>query len=178
MNDYYEGIAVRQSTKAQIQLGEIVAVLIIFLIIMIFGLYWYATGSAQSEQGVLAGMNRMELLEIGRVIMNLPELECSIDSRRELSCIDEYRARALASIIEGTAQERAYFTNKFFAERRANYKATIEVIHPVGNQITLFDFVSENPISTQQISIPITLYDPIHRTHAFAMLILTQETRT
>lgn len=165
----------RRSTKGQIQIGETVAVLLVFIIIMVFGLYWFSTASSASVSGERAELARMELIEITKSVMNLPELQCSVAGTPDATCLDEERVRAFNQLIRSDQAFEEHYRSAFLANTQASYKLHIENLRAGGSH-QVFDFTTgDENASQQKAAVPVVLYDPVSGRKDFSMLVLTQE---
>ena len=168
--------AVRRSTKAQIQLFETIAVVIVFSIFLIFGLYWFSQTAGEQIIDDRAQLENLELLELTKAIMNLPELQCSIEGRPDTSCVDELRAQTLSAQTSNPSSETyAYYRDRYDTNTRASYALTLIDV-ATQQQVTLFNFTNNQPgASRQSQAVPAVTYNPLQQTYNFSMLILTQE---
>jgi len=85
--------------KAQIQMGETIAVLFIFFIMIAFGLIFYAriqTGSFEKQKEENA---MLKAIEVTQRATFLPELVCSSDNVPIHNCIDAQKLNAFHYII-------------------------------------------------------------------------------
>ena len=166
--------AVPLFTKSQIQIGEIVAVLLVFSTLLIFGLYWYSTTAQTSTAAQLSELERLELTEIGKAVMNLPELQCSQAGRTDSICVDSLRVQALREATqEGLVDD--YYRDAFLTNTRASYRLTLINLSS-GDETPIFDYTTNDAsASTQSLAIPTIYYNPVTEQKTFSILQLTQE---
>lgn len=165
----------QQSTNAQIQIGETIAVIIVFTVLLIFGLYWFSSSAGAQVAQQQTQLENLELLEMTKAIMELPELQCSIAQRAETSCVDYRRLQALNNAIEDTTTIGTYYRDRYSTNTRGSY--ALELIDVQTDQRhPIFDFTTNNPnASTQTQPVPAVLYNPVTQRYNFSMLLLTQE---
>jgi len=105
-----------QRKKAQIQMTESIAVLVVFFIIVVMGFVFYfrvtQTTSVVKETESL----ELESVQVSQKISFLPEIECSDDNVRRENCIDLLKLdKASAIMIENSLD---YYDAFQFAEVR------------------------------------------------------------
>lgn len=168
--------AVRRSTKGQVQLLETIAVLVVFSILLVFGLYWFGSSQTDQVEQQKTDLENLELLEMTKAIMNLPEIQCSIAGRPDTSCVDKLRLEALNKTIEENTVIREYYENRYRTNTRATYAA--HVVDISNNEYTyeLFNYTTNQPsASRQQQAVPAVIYDPLTQRRNLSMIVLTQE---
>lgn len=165
----------QQSTKAQIQLAETIAVLIVFTIFLVFGLYWFSQSAGETVNQNQAQLENLELLEMTKAIMSLPEIQCSIAARPDTSCVDLERIRALNNRTQEDPETNEHYQDRYDTNTRGRY--ALEVIDVQTNtRYEIFNYTTNQAgASRQQQAIPVVLYDPVEARNNFSMLILTQE---
>lgn len=166
------------STKAQIQIGETIAVILVFVLLMIFGLYWASTFSGASQQQQMDLRDRLDLLETAKMVMNMPEIQCSSAGVPDTACVDEQRIYALKEQLDDqdSRTRQAYF-DRFVTGDRSAYKLEIHALSPAPRRnYEVFNFHQENPdLSLRAVVIPVALLDPLTNRKQFSVAILTQQ---
>ena len=148
-------------------------VLVVVILLFIFGLYWYSTASTTAAQEERTALSQTELLNALQEIQQLPELTCSNAGREESGCVDLYKAYVLNALNE--LEDETYFQERFFTQTTGNYRLELSQTYPTTAGTTVFDFLSEDPQSTQQVAIPVTVYNAVENKRGLGVLILTQE---
>ncbi len=148
-------------------------VLVVVILLFIFGLYWYSTASTTAAQEERTALSQTELLNALQEIQQLPELTCSNAGREESGCVDLYKAYVLNALNE--LEDETYFQERFFTQTTSNYRLELSQTYPEPAGTTVFDFLSEDPQSTQQVAIPVTVYNAVENKRGLGVLILTQE---
>ena len=158
------------STRGQIQMGEIIAVIVVFIMLLIFGLFWFFQQGTSQAGEIQEEQFRLQLLERTKEIMNLPELQCSFASTPDTSCVDLYKMQAIQDVINYNIDIRRQFEDRFFGQA-----VRIDVVYPATHtlplQTVLFNF-STSSDSYQSAVVPVTIRDPITRRSYFGALIL------
>ena len=166
------------STKGQVQLLETIAVLVVFSILLIFGLFWFGSSQTDQVQQQTTELENLELLEMTKAIMSLPEIQCSIAGRPDTSCVDKLRLEALNQTIDSNSEIAAYYENRYRTNTRATY--AVHVVDMNNQQkYELFNYTTNQPsASRQQQAVPAVIYDPLTQMRNLSMIILTQEVIT
>ena len=122
--------------KAQIRMTETVAVLFIFFVLVIFGIFFYYKYSQISileKQQELLGMRAIDTT---LKILFLPELSCTKgDAEPEDNCFDLSKLGSASSVFGGSAEHLSYYFDIF---KYANI--TVHEIYPDStNSWTIYD---------------------------------------
>jgi len=88
--------------KAQIQMGESVAIIIIILILIIFSFIFYSKIKASSitEKDVL--FQELDIVKLSQIVYSLPEIQCSFAEVPDYGCIDRIKVDELSSMISNS----------------------------------------------------------------------------
>jgi cbb3-type cytochrome oxidase subunit 3 len=89
-----------KSRRAQIEMGETIAVLFIFLILVAFGFIFYARMQKSSYTEQQEENIALKAVEVAQKVSFLPELRCSSENVPVHNCIDTFKImqfRALAA---------------------------------------------------------------------------------
>jgi len=155
--------------RAQIEMGETIVVIFILMILIIFGLltvYHFQVGGARQTQ---QRFGSFKTIELAQVVTNMPELQCSFIEVIDVTCIDEVKAVALASILKNP-NNRAFY---YYRETLGTAKIEIEEIYPEPNKIVVYDNSRGMP-NAEPTFIPVSLYKPAQRRSSFALLKATR----
>jgi len=156
--------------KSQIQMGESVAILFIFFILLIFGFVFYMNvmrGSAtiEREENI-----QLKAIGIAQKVSFLPELQCSEENVRREDCIDLYKLEAASKLLE---ENNIYYYDIFEFS-----KIWVKEIFPESKKIwplynnTLIDH--KNKLST---FIPVSLFDATLKKYDFGILVVEVYTK-
>lgn len=150
--------------KSQIQIGETVAVLLVFFILVVTGLVFYANAikrdiGIQKEKSL-----QVKSIGIAQRIMFLPELQCSDDNTIKDNCIDTLKLESAQGII---SKNQIYYYDMFeFSE------VSITGIYPDEYNLNLYSRKIEDFSNKFVTNVPISLYDPYTRRHGFGVLTI------
>lgn len=148
--------------KSQIHIGESIAVLFIFFILIFLGLIFYvriykANISLEKDEFM-----QLEAIKVANKVSSLPELQCSNQNIVKDNCIDIEKLNALDNIINNN--EIFYFDILKFSS------VSIKEIYPDVREWTLYDRSLKNFVSNSSINIPISLYEPISKKYSFGVM--------
>ncbi|MEM4336444.1 MAG: hypothetical protein QXG86_00370 [Candidatus Woesearchaeota archaeon] len=150
--------------KSQIKIGESVAVLLIFFVLVIMGMIFWSRYSQTSikEQQEVDIISRA--IRVAQTVSFLPELQCSILEVIKFSCFDVYKIEAMQKIIMEEKDQGAiqhYFNSFGFAN------ITIYSMYPVKKEWNIYDFTGGNISGYITTQIPIAIYNPIEMRFSF-----------
>jgi hypothetical protein len=148
--------------KAQIQMGETIAVIFVFIILVMFGFIFYgfvAKSGAETKQQELV---QLDAIKKAQVISFLPELQCSEDNDVTENCVDLYRIKVAQETI--TAHTSYYYDDFGFS------KITIQEIYPRGELYVLYDREKPNFKNLKAQQAPVQIFDPFTRTYGFGVM--------
>ncbi len=155
--------------KSQIQMGESVAILFVFFILLIFGFVFYMNVMRSSSRAEGEENLQLKAIGIAQRASFLPELQCSEENVRVENCIDLYKLEAVSGMID---QNRVYYydifessvirVEKIFPDPTGNWNLYI-----YKDPIEESDY--ENKLST---FIPVSLYDPDDKSYGFGILVV------
>ena len=154
--------------KSQIQIGETIAVLFVFFILIIIGFIFYVRvikGNIELEKEELS---QLKSIAIAQRVMFLPEMQCSEDNIITDNCIDILKLDSANSLMK--ENEVYYYDMLEFSD------ITISQIYPNEAKWSIYSRKSENLENKLITNVPISLYNPSTKRHGFG--VLTVETWT
>jgi len=152
--------------KSQVQIGETVAVLAVFFIILIIAAVFYfnlGRGSIIKEQ---EGEVLSRSTSVVQRVLALPELQCSRNNIIESSCVDIAKLEKSATI----SSDPQFF--KFYYDLFGFSKITVYVVYPksqVGNYI-LYENKLPDYKNKIQTDIPVTINSPAENKNYFGYI--------
>ena len=153
--------------KAQIQIGETIAVLFVFFILIVIGFIFYGRVIIGNIESQKEESTQLHSVTIAQRAMFLPELQCSEDIVEEITgCFDIFKINASKDVL---GQNSRYYYDLFEFSN-----ITIKQIYPNENTWPIYSRKIENFESRFVTNVPISIYDPITRRYGFG--ILTVET--
>jgi hypothetical protein len=155
--------------KAQLQINETMIVLFIFILLVMFGVVFFARIHRYNIAAEQTALQNLDLIKLSQAISSMPELSCSVDNVQKENCFDMMKMEAFEKILEinpnyfsGTLM---YYTN-----------ITIKQYDPFNDQWTNTWNLYNNPLDSSDIRkvfVPVMLYDKRTSTKNFGLLELT-----
>jgi len=153
-----------RKNKSQIQIGETIAVLFVFFILIIIGIVFYVKilkSNLESEQEELSQLRSVGIVQR---VMFLPELQCSEGNVIKDNCIDILKLESAPSIMQGN--ELYYYDLLEFSD------VNITQIYPAEAKWVLYSRKTKDFKNKFLTNVPVSLYDPITRKHGFGILTI------
>ena len=150
--------------KSQIQIGETIAVLFVFFILLIISFIFYVRvlkGNIQSESEELSQLRSVGIAERA---MFLPEVQCSEDNVIVDNCIDTLKLKSAQSVM---SQNVLYYYDLLEFSN-----VSISQIYPSEATWTLYSRNLEDYSNKFVTNAPVSLYDPYTRKYGFGMLTI------
>lgn len=152
-------------------MGEMVIVMIIFFILLAFGILFYTQFAHSRHQTTVSAVERANLAEAAKLVSSLPEIHCSYAGDEDLTCIDWQRAQLFAdSITEQTDNdERPRYQDLF-----RDFRLTLVCVYPppstpdgpacerlrIAERTVLFDYTDPEFENEQPMYVPVYIYNP------------------
>ena len=161
-------IRARSSIKAQIQIGETIAVLFVFFILIIVGFIFYVKVIKDNLELEKDELSQLRSVGVAQRIMFLPEVQCSEDNIIIDNCVDVLKL--------GTAQDLMKENDVYYYDLLEYSNVSIIQIYPNEAKWNLYSRKTDEFKSKFVTNVPISIYDPVIRKHGFG--VLTIETFT
>ncbi len=88
--------------RSQMKIGESVAVLAIFFLLLVIGIAFYSRIQGVSTGQNIQENNNMRAIKLVQNLVFMPELQCTIDNTRVDDCIDVEKFRAMKKVLNAT----------------------------------------------------------------------------
>jgi sensor histidine kinase regulating citrate/malate metabolism len=138
--------------KAQMKMGETIAILLVFFMIIFFGIFFYANIEKRDIKERVEQMEEKKSIDVSQTISFLPELRCTSENITKSLCIDKLKKDVFANQI---GSEYSQFYSSIFS----NTKIELAEIYPTsGDYMTLYEGTSSEQYFTTYI--PVSLFDP------------------
>lgn len=150
--------------KGQIQIGETIAVLFVFFILIVIGFIFYANvikGNIEQEKEEIS---QLKSIGIAQRVMFLPEVQCSEDNIVIDNCIDILKLDSAQKLMK--EKEIYYYDLLEFSD------VTIARIYPDEARWSIYSRKTEDYKNKFVTNVPISLYDPTTRKHGFGVLTI------
>ncbi|MCA9477612.1 MAG: hypothetical protein KC535_00510 [Nanoarchaeota archaeon] len=161
--------------KAQIQLGESIFVVIIIVLLIVFGLVFYAQAQKESIDAESSGFDDLDTIAIAQYATSLVELQCSLQEVQYPNCFDITKLEAFHRVVQGNTE----LEKEFYFSQLGNAKLNITEIYPVTiaqpqRSWQLYDNQPTTLAEQAQATLPVSLYNPIEDTYSFGVLTIIQ----
>ena len=153
--------------KAQIQIGETVAVLFVFFILVIIGIIFYVKiirGNIESE---IQEASQLSSIGIAQRVMFLPELQCSNDNVIKENCIDILKLNNAENLMSGNEvyyYDLFEFSNIIVSEIKPDGTSG----EPSNIYLRTLDKFKNKFVT----NVPISLYNPTTKRNSFGLLTI------
>jgi|TARA_B100001971_G_C18189926_1_gene537985 hypothetical protein len=137
--------------KGQIQMGESVAILFVFFILIVFGFVFYMKILGSSSQAEFQENIQLQAIGVAQRVSFLPELQCSRDNVRKENCIDLFK---LSHIDEIVPDNQLHYFDLFGFSR-----VTVQQLFPSGGDLLIYENVPATFTDKLSTFIPTSLYD-------------------
>ncbi len=155
--------------KAQMEINETIIVLFIFLMLVVFGVIFFARIQNINLLAEQRAAQNLDLIKVSQTISSLPEMACSIGGVQLDNCFDIMKAEAFKDILE---QDKTYFTGTLLY----NTNMTLRQYDPFNDIWTDTWEIYYNPLENsdqRKVFVPVTLYDKKTATKSFGLMELT-----
>lgn len=156
------------STKSQIQIGETIAVLFVFFILIIIGFIFYVKVIKSNIELEKEELSQLKSVGIAQRVMFLPEVQCSADNIIIDNCVDIMKLDPAQSLMK---QNEIYYYDLLEYSN-----VSIVQIYPNEARWNLYSRKTSDFKSKFVTNVPVSIYDPAARKHGFG--IMTIETLT
>jgi len=149
--------------KSQIKIGENIAVLLVFFILVGIGLIFYWSFFRESAERESFEQFDIKTVEIQQKVFFLPELQCSENNIPRDGCVDKYKAQALSEFIENNPGEKVFYYNIFGFSSIRVYDIDYDY------DVVVYNNSIENA-TTSMTKLPVLLYNPNNSTYDFGVM--------
>lgn len=168
--------------KAQIQLGESIFVVFIVILLIVFGLVFYAQANRDSIQREANEFQDLETIVTTQYATSLVELKCSLQEIQYPNCFDKTKLDAFKALVVDQGDE---VYQEFYFSQLGNARLHIRQVYPYQNpplEWLIYENEKEEVVTDnlarvslqEQASLPVSIYDPIRNTYAFGILEITE----
>jgi len=158
--------------KAQMQMGESIAIIIIVLILLIGSLTFYAKLKSASINNKKSLFQELDVVKLSQITYSLPEIQCSFAEVSDYGCVDSLKFKYLSDIINSSSNNQVYF---YYRDLFGTSKIYLETINNSGN-ITYYElyYNKRNSTGNSSVFMPTIVYDPINNTNTFGILTVVK----
>lgn len=155
--------------KAQMKMGENIAILLIFFIIMGIVIIFYGAFKIGDIQETQREQYEKEAIRVALVATYLPELACTDDNHIVENCFDLEKVLILADLVNSTDDYLLLYQSEFKYS-----KISFDIIYPQKvEDIIIYDRPAANFTDMIPTYIPVSIRDPkapFGQQYSFGML--------
>ena len=167
--------------KGQMQMIEITIVMIIFFMLLGFGILFYTQFATREQGKTVSAVDRTNLVEAGKLLSSLPELHASYVGYESYSGIDYVRAQIFADTIreEQNSAGRSHYRDLFqgfSAELVCAYPTNCGQIGVAAAPLLLFNYTDPQAQSYLRFYVPVYIENPLYQRTGYGWITLTYAT--
>ena len=153
--------------KAQIKMGETIAIMFIFFILLIVGAVFYMNMQRTTVQQDISQAYELRAVELAQVISFLPEAQCTESNVVKASCFDIYKLIGLSNVTS-TPEGLNLYEREF-----GTTTIRLVTIYPDKANYTLYDNKLKDFKSAPITRIPLMLFNTTSDKYYFGVLEIT-----
>ena len=171
--------------KSQLKIGETIAILIVFFMLLVLGIFFYIGVQQATSQKTFERESDISAIEVVQRASTLPELQCSSGNDIEDNCIDIYKLAFLNQSISNDPSSQEHYAGLFGLS-----KIEVKILSPAhadflkdssGAPISFFtdstdgvwvqesfilyanpsDETEQSQFTQSRTNVPISLYNPL-----------------
>ena len=147
----------KQQKKAQVQMGETVAVIFIVMILIALGFVFYASISKGTHAKNVKEIFEKKARSTAEAVLSMPELDCSINGEKQPTCIDEKKAEAFENLTTSNSNFKEYYYDLLGFS-----KITLKIMDINGGSFTestLYSKIITDFKTKSEYQMPVAVYD-------------------
>ena len=167
-----------KTRKAQIQMGENIAVLVIFFFLLVLGLVFYLRVHTSNTNIKKSEYNDLLAVQISQKVAFMPEIRCSKENIAEPNCFNLEELKIFAGNTVLSLDDR---DNYYYGQFR-NSKVNISIIYPpsipcvpassacVPDSWIIYDKGLKDFGSKISTAVYVSLFDPVTKKYSFGVM--------
>ncbi|MCF7861068.1 hypothetical protein K9M79_02395 [Candidatus Woesearchaeota archaeon] len=164
-------IELKDQRKAQIGMFETIATLLVFFILLVFGLIFYSHYAEQNAEDARSVQEDLASIALVQKVSHLPELKCTKGDISIENCLDLLKLQAFEDVVD---ERFSYYFNIFsysYIEAREIYpnNRTFVLYKNLINS-TVRDHVPVDNVEGLVVDVPVSLFDPILKQYSMGYL--------
>ncbi|MBN1386377.1 hypothetical protein JW968_05390 [Candidatus Woesearchaeota archaeon] len=153
--------------KAQLKMGENIAILIIFFMLLIFGIVFFTSIQKTNIQVEKEENFVKESIEISQRTSFMPEFQCSSNNIITDACFDILKLEALSVLLSDP--ESSFYYYDYFGYSNI----TVHEVYPENRSWNIYERQSSRGLGGWRTQFPLSLYDPKEDAYSFGYLDIT-----
>lgn len=146
-------------------MGENIAILVIFMILVALGLIFYGQLSKYDINLKIEEQKEVRSLEIAETISRFPEIECSKESIQEGNCLDILKVQGFEKLTTNDLSAQNYYYPLL-----GDAVITVYETYPESKSFVIYNKPITGKASKIASQIPTSLYDPITDKNSFGYI--------
>lgn len=160
--------------RAQIQIGETMAVLFVFFVLVAIGFVFYAAVVKSNIATEKEELSQLKSVGIAQRVMFLPEVQCSENNVVTENCVDALKLDAAEKVMRDN--RISYFDLLEFSE------VNVTQIYPpptgtAKSKWKIYSRETENSRNSFLTRVPISIFNTTTRTYSFGILSIETKTK-
>jgi hypothetical protein len=156
--------------KAQIKMGETIAIMFVFFILLVIGAVFYMNLQRTTVTREISEAYELRAVELAQTISFLPEAQCTESNVVKASCFDLYKLIGLSVVSNQTLNPKGF---DFYSQEFGTTTIKLIKVYPPGGEWVLFDNPKPDFTSAPVENIPISLYNATADKYYFGVLEIT-----
>lgn len=158
--------------RAQVQMGESVAIILIVIILIILALVFYAKIKESDIQVKKEEIGELDLVKLSQIVYALPEIQCSAAEVTDYGCVDllkfEYLSEIITESYENTVDKKVYF---YYRELFKTARISLEMIKNNGEVSSWELFASDRDYNSKTpLYMPVVVFNATNDQNYFGIL--------
>lgn len=137
--------------KSQIRMGESIAVMFVFFLLLVAGFIFYSKIERRNIIIEKEEADELKAIEIAQIVSFLPETQCIKENVQVYNCLDILKLEALKGVIE---ENRLYYYDLL-----QNSNITVKQIYPDSTSSWIIYNNSRNWTKKISTQIPVSLFN-------------------
>ncbi len=167
--------------KSQLQIGEIVAVLVVFFVITIIGFVVYFNVLRGEVEDQTEEFRDIGSIGVVQNFLALPELQCSENNVVKENCVDMVKLKISSNCGKLWCEEEIKKDSAGYFDLFGFSKIVVKQVYPSPDEWVVYDNPIYQPSTAEapglKTNVPIILFDPIDKRNNFGVLEVTSYIR-
>jgi hypothetical protein len=146
-------IKMKKDRKSQLKMGENIAILFIFILLVVFGMVFFFRMQTAGMQIKQQENLQLAAVQIAQRVSFLPEVRCSNENVVVANCYDALKMEFAEDVIK---KDETYYYDIFGFST-----IWVEQVYPVEKRWLLYNNTGDKEEMPSIFHIPISIYDPM-----------------
>tara|TARA_Y100000034_G_scaffold101681_1_gene126124 strand:+ start:304 stop:786 length:483 start_codon:yes stop_codon:yes gene_type:complete len=152
--------------KAQLQIAENIGILVVFFILLVFGLVFYVSVKETTYESTIQEFSELSTVSTSQKALNMPELLCTKGFNVfENYCFDTYKLKLLTKYLK----KNPLIRDTIYFDKFKNSVISVEEVYPKYKKWVLYNRTLEK-VDSSKTQLPISLFNASSDEYYFAVL--------